>query len=222
MLNALLPNCSVINKYIIEQLDEESEFSCENMGWWLLYVLYCIWWREKGSCLGCCTDMCPCLLSQCRSKNSAFFSDEERCSLWVLGSDRKAESASFLHTLAHTDITSVYRLSECLSLRPLWKPGLLTRKRMSLARNGIPLKSNSTHELGVVATIQLMTWVIFVDQHLNFRFETLLGLCGTCCLETVRYVETTSTIAWERRHIEPSILILDKKNVPSCGCGPSF
>uniref|UniRef100_A0A8C0QC12 SH3 domain and tetratricopeptide repeats 2 n=1 Tax=Canis lupus familiaris TaxID=9615 RepID=A0A8C0QC12_CANLF len=45
------------------------------------------------------------------NKSSAFFSDEERCSLWVLGSDRKAECASFLHTLAHTDIASVYRLT---------------------------------------------------------------------------------------------------------------
>lgn len=46
------------------------------------------------------------------SKNSAFFSDEERCSLWALGSDRKAKSTSFLHTLAQTDIASVYQLSE--------------------------------------------------------------------------------------------------------------
>ncbi|KAM5214349.1 SH3 domain and tetratricopeptide repeat-containing protein 2 isoform 4-T5 [Hipposideros larvatus] len=53
------------------------------------------------------------------SKNSAFFSDEERCSLWVLGSDRKAESATFLHTLAHTDITSVYRLSGFESIQNL-------------------------------------------------------------------------------------------------------
>lgn len=56
------------------------------------------------------------------SKNSAFFSDEERCSLWVLGSDRRSECASFLHTLARTDIASVYRLSECLSLSPLESP----------------------------------------------------------------------------------------------------
>lgn len=69
--------------------------------------------------LGPGTDQHPCLLSQCRNKSSAFFSDEERCSLWVLGSDRKAECASFLHTLAHTDIASVYRLSEYLLLRPL-------------------------------------------------------------------------------------------------------
>ncbi|XP_058399649.1 SH3 domain and tetratricopeptide repeat-containing protein 2 isoform X4 [Diceros bicornis minor] len=53
------------------------------------------------------------------SKNSTFFSDEERCSLWVLGSDRKAECASFLHTLAHTDITSVYRLSGFESIQNL-------------------------------------------------------------------------------------------------------
>lgn len=32
MLNALLPDCSVINKYIMEQLDEESEFSCGHTG----------------------------------------------------------------------------------------------------------------------------------------------------------------------------------------------
>ncbi|XP_037364885.1 SH3 domain and tetratricopeptide repeat-containing protein 2 isoform X2 [Talpa occidentalis] len=51
------------------------------------------------------------------SKNSAFFSDEERCSLWALGSDRKAEGATFLHTLAHTDITSVHRLSGFESLQ---------------------------------------------------------------------------------------------------------
>lgn len=77
------------------------------------------------------TDLCPCLLSQCRSKNCTFFSDEERCSLGVLGSDRNAECASFLHTLAHTDITSVYRLSECLFLQPLGKPRLLKTKSVS-------------------------------------------------------------------------------------------
>ncbi|XP_060036715.1 SH3 domain and tetratricopeptide repeat-containing protein 2 isoform X2 [Erinaceus europaeus] len=53
------------------------------------------------------------------SKNSAFLSDEERCSLGFLGSDRKAECASFLHTLAHTDITSVYRLSGFESIQNL-------------------------------------------------------------------------------------------------------
>ncbi|KAM6148675.1 SH3 domain and tetratricopeptide repeat-containing protein 2 isoform 2-T2 [Erethizon dorsatum] len=53
------------------------------------------------------------------SKNSTFFSDEERCSLWALGSDRKAECASFLHTLAQTDITSVYRLSGFESIQNL-------------------------------------------------------------------------------------------------------
>ncbi|XP_004620637.2 SH3 domain and tetratricopeptide repeat-containing protein 2 isoform X1 [Sorex araneus] len=53
------------------------------------------------------------------SKNSAFFSDEERCSLWVLGSERRAECASFLHTLAQTDITSVYRLSGFESIQNL-------------------------------------------------------------------------------------------------------
>ncbi|XP_032951588.1 SH3 domain and tetratricopeptide repeat-containing protein 2 isoform X2 [Rhinolophus ferrumequinum] len=53
------------------------------------------------------------------SKNSAFFSDEERCSLWDLGNDRRAESATFLHTLAHTDITSVYRLSGFESIQNL-------------------------------------------------------------------------------------------------------
>ncbi|XP_071077910.1 SH3 domain and tetratricopeptide repeat-containing protein 2 isoform X3 [Desmodus rotundus] len=53
------------------------------------------------------------------SKNSAFFSEEERCSLWVLGSDRTAECAGFLRTLAHTDITSVYRLSGFESIQNL-------------------------------------------------------------------------------------------------------
>ncbi|KAL2779200.1 SH3 domain and tetratricopeptide repeat-containing protein 2 [Daubentonia madagascariensis] len=53
------------------------------------------------------------------SRNSAFLSDEERCSLWALGSDRKAECASFLHTLARTDITSVYRLSGFESIQNL-------------------------------------------------------------------------------------------------------
>ncbi|XP_027258578.2 SH3 domain and tetratricopeptide repeat-containing protein 2 isoform X2 [Cricetulus griseus] len=53
------------------------------------------------------------------SKNSAFFSDEERCSLWVPGSDRKPECLDFLHGLAHTDITSVYRLSELESIQSL-------------------------------------------------------------------------------------------------------
>ncbi|XP_053423016.1 SH3 domain and tetratricopeptide repeat-containing protein 2 isoform X3 [Nycticebus coucang] len=53
------------------------------------------------------------------SRNSAFLSDEERCSLWALGGDRKAECASFLHTLAHTDITSVYRLSGFESIQNL-------------------------------------------------------------------------------------------------------
>lgn len=45
------------------------------------------------------------------SRNFAFFSDEERCSLLALGSDKQTECSSFLHTLARTDITSVYRLS---------------------------------------------------------------------------------------------------------------
>ncbi|KAM5301082.1 SH3 domain and tetratricopeptide repeat-containing protein 2 isoform 1-T1 [Glossophaga mutica] len=53
------------------------------------------------------------------NKNSAFFSEEERCSLWVLGSDRMAENASYLRTLAHTDITSVYRLSGFESIQNL-------------------------------------------------------------------------------------------------------
>ncbi|XP_003477384.2 SH3 domain and tetratricopeptide repeat-containing protein 2 isoform X2 [Cavia porcellus] len=53
------------------------------------------------------------------SKSSAFFSDEERCSLWPLGSERKAECASFLRTLAQTDITSVYRLSGFESIQNL-------------------------------------------------------------------------------------------------------
>uniref|UniRef100_A0A8C5L5Y3 SH3 domain and tetratricopeptide repeats 2 n=1 Tax=Jaculus jaculus TaxID=51337 RepID=A0A8C5L5Y3_JACJA len=53
------------------------------------------------------------------SKNSAFFNDEERCSLWALRSDRKAECASFLRKLAHTDITSVYRLSDFESIQSL-------------------------------------------------------------------------------------------------------
>ncbi|XP_049563982.1 SH3 domain and tetratricopeptide repeat-containing protein 2 isoform X3 [Orcinus orca] len=53
------------------------------------------------------------------SKNSTFFSDEERCSLGVPGSDRKTECASFLHTLAQTDITSVYRLSGFESIQSL-------------------------------------------------------------------------------------------------------
>ncbi|XP_007941779.1 SH3 domain and tetratricopeptide repeat-containing protein 2 [Orycteropus afer afer] len=55
------------------------------------------------------------------SKNSAFFSDEERCSLWVLESERRAECSSFLHMLAHTDITSVYRLSGFESIQNLPK-----------------------------------------------------------------------------------------------------
>ncbi|XP_037657587.1 SH3 domain and tetratricopeptide repeat-containing protein 2 isoform X2 [Choloepus didactylus] len=55
------------------------------------------------------------------SKNSAFFSDEERCSLQVLGSETKAESVSFVHTLAHTDITYVYRLSGFESIQNLPK-----------------------------------------------------------------------------------------------------
>ncbi|KAM6222371.1 SH3 domain and tetratricopeptide repeat-containing protein 2 [Rhynchocyon petersi] len=55
------------------------------------------------------------------SRNSPFFSDEERCSLWLLGSDRKAECSSFLHMLAHTDITSVYRLSGFESIQNLPK-----------------------------------------------------------------------------------------------------
>ncbi|XP_033262718.2 SH3 domain and tetratricopeptide repeat-containing protein 2 isoform X4 [Orcinus orca] len=54
-----------------------------------------------------------------QSKNSTFFSDEERCSLGVPGSDRKTECASFLHTLAQTDITSVYRLSGFESIQSL-------------------------------------------------------------------------------------------------------
>ncbi|XP_014444222.1 SH3 domain and tetratricopeptide repeat-containing protein 2 isoform X2 [Tupaia chinensis] len=53
------------------------------------------------------------------SKHSAFFSEEERCSLWVLGNDRKTECANFLHMLAHTDITSVYRLSGFESIQNL-------------------------------------------------------------------------------------------------------
>uniref|UniRef100_A0A8C6RJG5 SH3 domain and tetratricopeptide repeats 2 n=2 Tax=Nannospalax galili TaxID=1026970 RepID=A0A8C6RJG5_NANGA len=53
------------------------------------------------------------------SKNSAFFSEEERCSLWAPGSDKKAECASFLSMLAHTDIASVYRLSESESIQNL-------------------------------------------------------------------------------------------------------
>lgn len=60
-----------------------------------------------------------CLFSaSSRSKNSAFFSEEERCSLWAPGSDRKAECSGFLRALAHTDIASVYRLSECCSSDP--------------------------------------------------------------------------------------------------------
>ncbi|KAL6041218.1 hypothetical protein STEG23_022924 [Scotinomys teguina] len=54
-----------------------------------------------------------------RSKNAAFFSDEERCSLWAPGSDRKAECSGFLRALAHTDIASVYRLSEFESIQSL-------------------------------------------------------------------------------------------------------
>ncbi|XP_061279953.1 SH3 domain and tetratricopeptide repeat-containing protein 2 isoform X2 [Bos javanicus] len=53
------------------------------------------------------------------SKNSAFFSDEEKCSLGFLGSDRKAECVSFLRTLAQTDITSVYQLSGFESIQSL-------------------------------------------------------------------------------------------------------
>ncbi|XP_045140732.1 SH3 domain and tetratricopeptide repeat-containing protein 2 isoform X1 [Echinops telfairi] len=55
------------------------------------------------------------------SKNCAFYSDEERCSLWVLGSDKEAECSSFLHTLARTDIASVYRLSGFESIQNLPK-----------------------------------------------------------------------------------------------------
>uniref|UniRef100_U3DL58 SH3 domain and tetratricopeptide repeat-containing protein 2 n=1 Tax=Callithrix jacchus TaxID=9483 RepID=U3DL58_CALJA len=51
------------------------------------------------------------------SRNSAFLSDEERCSLLALGSDKQAECSSFIHTLARTDITSVYRLSGFESIR---------------------------------------------------------------------------------------------------------
>ncbi|XP_023571147.1 SH3 domain and tetratricopeptide repeat-containing protein 2 isoform X4 [Octodon degus] len=53
------------------------------------------------------------------SKSSAFFSDDEKCSLWALASDRKAACASFLHTLAQTDIASVYRLSGFESIQNL-------------------------------------------------------------------------------------------------------
>nr|XP_012597056.1 SH3 domain and tetratricopeptide repeat-containing protein 2 isoform X2 [Microcebus murinus] len=53
------------------------------------------------------------------SRNSAFLSEEERCSLWALGSDRKAECAGFLHSLARTDITSVYQLSGFESIQNL-------------------------------------------------------------------------------------------------------
>ncbi|XP_048187175.1 SH3 domain and tetratricopeptide repeat-containing protein 2 isoform X2 [Perognathus longimembris pacificus] len=53
------------------------------------------------------------------SKSSAFFSDEERSSLWTLGHDRKAEYVSFLRMLAHTDITSVYRLGGFESIQNL-------------------------------------------------------------------------------------------------------
>ncbi|XP_041497357.1 SH3 domain and tetratricopeptide repeat-containing protein 2 [Microtus oregoni] len=53
------------------------------------------------------------------SKNSAFFSEEERCSLWAPGSDRKAECSGFLRALAHTDIASVYLLSEFESTQNL-------------------------------------------------------------------------------------------------------
>ncbi|XP_006893814.1 PREDICTED: SH3 domain and tetratricopeptide repeat-containing protein 2 [Elephantulus edwardii] len=55
------------------------------------------------------------------SKNSTFFSDEERCSLWVLERNRREECSSFLHMLAHTDITSVYRLSGFESIQNLPK-----------------------------------------------------------------------------------------------------
>ncbi|XP_008062587.1 SH3 domain and tetratricopeptide repeat-containing protein 2 isoform X2 [Carlito syrichta] len=53
------------------------------------------------------------------SRTSAFLSDEEKCSLWALGHDRKAEDAGFLHALARTDITSVYRLSGFESIQNL-------------------------------------------------------------------------------------------------------
>lgn len=53
------------------------------------------------------------------SKNSAFFSDEERSSLWSPGSERKAECSGFLCSLAHTDITSIYRLSEFEAIQNL-------------------------------------------------------------------------------------------------------
>uniref|UniRef100_A0A2K5K211 SH3 domain-containing protein n=1 Tax=Colobus angolensis palliatus TaxID=336983 RepID=A0A2K5K211_COLAP len=51
------------------------------------------------------------------SRNFAFLSDEERCSLLALGSDKQTECCSFLHTLARTDITSVYRLNTFKSLQ---------------------------------------------------------------------------------------------------------
>ncbi|EGW11347.1 SH3 domain and tetratricopeptide repeats-containing protein 2, partial [Cricetulus griseus] len=66
------------------------------------------------------------------SKNSAFFSDEERCSLWVPGSDRKPECLDFLHGLAHTDITSVYRLTSQPEGLKEARPGRTWEERLTL------------------------------------------------------------------------------------------
>ncbi|KAM5300231.1 SH3 domain and tetratricopeptide repeat-containing protein 2 [Ctenodactylus gundi] len=78
------------------------------------------------------------------NKNSAFFSEEERCSLWVLGSDRKAECASFLHTLAHTDITSVYRLSGFESIQNL--PNPLTASQLEGFKEARPSAAWEDHQ----------------------------------------------------------------------------
>ncbi|XP_043842377.1 SH3 domain and tetratricopeptide repeat-containing protein 2 [Dromiciops gliroides] len=46
------------------------------------------------------------------SKATAFLSDEERLSFWDPGNERERTCADFLRSLTHTDISSIYRLSE--------------------------------------------------------------------------------------------------------------
>uniref|UniRef100_A0A7N4P309 SH3 domain and tetratricopeptide repeats 2 n=1 Tax=Sarcophilus harrisii TaxID=9305 RepID=A0A7N4P309_SARHA len=46
------------------------------------------------------------------SKATAFLSDEERLSFWDPGNERERACADFLRSLTHTDISSIYRLSE--------------------------------------------------------------------------------------------------------------
>lgn len=126
------------NEYSLWQWDEVSDFRL-----WAHVLMASVvfhdslaWWEVKPGTLHY-WPVPLCVLSWCRSKNSAFFTDEERCSLWALKCDSKAECASFLRTLAHTDITSVYRLSECGGLKPLSKPSY-SRLRASQSRSRIP------------------------------------------------------------------------------------